>query len=526
MAMGQSATSFAHSSLEQQFEAREFLELAIPTGTGEPNSPRPVVYELVPPISIPHALGQVAGETRPVMLESAANLSGLGRYSFLTANPVWTDQLDRATYGRDPFTAVRELSARLHAPQIAELPPFQGGVIGLASYELGGAWERLPRATHDQIQIPDLMLGLYDCILAWDHVQQRQWIMSWGVKPDLGGFDYERARENSRKFQNLLREARPDSTSPDSPLPAAAANAVAKSLPKSQQRLHRHPGVSSDFSGPDYLAAVAKVVDYVRAGDIFQANLTQRLMLPPSGTPLALYLRLREVNPAPFAAYLHWGDWSIASASPERFVQVSESVPDERVVSSRPIKGTRRRSNSPEADFYVTEELKASSKDRAENTMIVDLLRNDLSRVCTPGSVSVPQFCEVETYETVQHLVSEIRGTLRPNASVWDLLSAVLPGGSITGAPKVRAQQIIAELEPTVRGAYTGSLFYAGFSGNFDSNLLIRTVVCSGSNWECGVGGGIIADSDPQEEYEETWHKAAGMLRALTEPDPLFVNSP
>ena len=282
------------------------------------------------------------------------------------------------------------------------------------------------------------------------------------------------------------------------------------------------PGVTSDFSRDDYLRAVERVREYIFAGDIFQANLSQRLLVESDESPLAIYKRLRECNAAPFAGFLQHDDWAIVSASPERFIQVENGI-----VTTRPIKGTRQRRTGPEADLFSRDELRQSEKDVAENVMIVDLLRNDLSRVCEPGSVSVPQLCTVETYETVQHLVSEVRGQLagittldaeshsNRTTDVWDLLRATFPGGSITGAPKVRAMEIIAELEPTARGPYCGTLFYAGFDGSLDSSILIRTFVCRNGYVQCSAGGGIVAQSDPVREYEETLHKAEGMLRAF-----------
>ncbi len=269
-------------------------------------------------------------------------------------------------------------------------------------------------------------------------------------------------------------------------------------------------GLLSNFSRDDYLRAVARAIEYIYAGDVFQVNLSQRLLYPATGDPLELYLRLRERNPAPFAGYFAHDDWVVASASPERFVCVNDGE-----VETRPIKGTRSRRSGPEADLFTRDELRESEKDQAENVMIVDLLRNDLSRVCAPGSVRVPELCRVETYETVQHLVSEVRGRLAGGKSAWDLLRAVFPGGSITGAPKVRSMEIIAELEPTARGPYCGSLFYVGYNGEADSSILIRTFTIRNGWIQCPVGGGIVAQSDPAAEYEETLVKAEGMLRAL-----------
>jgi para-aminobenzoate synthetase component 1 len=239
-------------------------------------------------------------------------------------------------------------------------------------------------------------------------------------------------------------------------------------------------------------------------------NLAQRLLHPARDDSQSLYLRMRRRNPATFAAYFDTGDFQIVSASPERFLNVANGH-----VEARPIKGTRRRSPWPEADLFAGDELLESEKDRAENVMIVDLLRNDLSRVCLPECVRVSDLCRLETYEFVQHLVSVVRGELRPHCGALDLLAAAFPGGSVTGAPKVRAMEIIAELEPTARGAYCGCLGYIGFNGTMDTSILIRTITAGRGWWQFQVGGGIVAQSDPEREYEETWHKAEGMLRAL-----------
>jgi para-aminobenzoate synthetase component 1 len=294
-------------------------------------------------------------------------------------------------------------------------------------------------------------------------------------------------------------------TSDDSP-----RNVGRLKLQSPQRAVPGFPGLMSDFSRDEYLKTVERIIEYIHAGDIFQANLSQRLLAQSSRDPLELYGRLREKNTAPFAAYFSHADWAIVSASPERFLKVTD-----RLVETRPIKGTRRRQAGPEADLFTRDALRESEKDQAENVMIVDLLRNDLSRVCQPGSIRVPALCNVETYETVQHLVSEIRGFLAEPFDVWDLWAAAFPGGSITGAPKVRAMEIISELEPTARGPYCGNLFYVGFDGQADSSILIRTLICRHGWVQCPVGGGIVAQSDPLAEYQETWHKAEAMLRAL-----------
>lgn len=235
-------------------------------------------------------------------------------------------------------------------------------------------------------------------------------------------------------------------------------------------------------------------------------------MYPSVEPPLELYQRLRTRNPAPFGGCFFRDDWAVLSASPERFIQLNRGIAE-----TRPIKGTRSRPNDPQVDLFTADELRESEKDVAENLMIVDLLRNDLSRVCRSGSIRVPQLCEVENYETVQHLVSVVQGELKPGHDAWDLLRATFPGGSITGAPKVRAMEIIAELEQVARGPYCGSLFYVGFDGRCDSNILIRTFVVRRGWVQCSVGGGVTVKSDAAAEYNETLHKAAGMLRVWEE---------
>src|SRR5262249_13977949 len=266
----------------------------------------------------------------------------------------------------------------------------------------------------------------------------------------------------------------------------------------------------SSFTHDGFLEVIRGGIEYVHAGDCFQVNLSQRLLAPATLPPLELYDRLRQRNPAPFGGYFDLGEFSLVSASPERFVSVVDGE-----VETRPIKGTRPRGRTPAEDRARAEELLRSAKDRAENVMIVDLLRNDLGRVCQYGSVRVAAVCRLESYRTVHHLVSEVRGRLREGADAVDLLRATFPGGSVTGAPKIRAMEIIAELEGVARGPYCGGLGFIGFDGTMDMNILIRTLVV-GKGWaHFAVGGGIVADSDPEREYEETWHKAEGLLRAL-----------
>ena len=341
-------------------------------------------------------------------------------------------------------------------------------------------------------------------MIAFDHQQREAWLISQGLPETDWAARRERAAARLAQFRERL--SRPSSNvNQNGQCEPLTATALAP-----QFAIPGHVGLTSNFSADNYHATIQRAIDYIHAGDVFQVNLSQRLLHAACTSSVELYCRLRERNPAPFAGYLDGGDWQIASASPERFVRV-----DGRHVETRPIKGTRRRARRPEADLFAGDDLRASDKDRAENIMIVDLLRNDLSRTCRPESVRVSQLCGLETYEYVQHLVSVVEGTLRDDCTPLEVLRTSFPGGSVTGAPKIRAMEIIAELEPTVRGAYCGSLGYIGLDGRMDSSILIRTITAARGWWQLPVGGGIVAQSNPRDEYEETWHKAAGMLRAL-----------
>lgn len=464
----------------------------------------PVVRELNPVPSVLTALHALADQSRLLLFDSAAVRQERGRYSFLMAEPIEFVEIETAAFGTDPFASLRAWSSHWQAAEIPELPPFQGGIAGLMSYELGGCWEKIPSARHSQMSVPVLSAGLYPWVMAWDHVASRCWIMAHGWPEE----DSHQAQPLAESRIKSIQQRLTSDNQPRKPTCVPATPCVITPPPAWARQITEN--IWSDFDQLEYLAAVQRVIEYIRAGDIFQANLTQRLWVPTADDPLTIYERLRNCNPAPFAGYFQGNGWTIISASPERYLHVNQHM-----VSTRPIKGTRRRSTQPEADLYTRDILRESEKDQAENVMIVDLLRNDLSRVCRPGSVHVPQLCQVETFATVQHLVSEVQGTLSEKHDVWDLFAQAFPGGSITGAPKIRAMEIIAELEPTVRGPYTGSLFYVGPGNRVDSNLLIRTFLYRDGWLQCGVGGGIVAQSSPESEYQETWHKAAGMLQAL-----------
>jgi para-aminobenzoate synthetase component 1 len=463
----------------------------------------PLVEELQPAPSAEQLFLRLCQRPHCLFLDSARRHPSLGRYSFITADPF--DYIEIPADGRDGLSELERRLSGLSAPTAAGLPPFQGGAAGLLSYDLGRSLERLPSPAIDEFQIPALAIGLYDVVVALDHAQDRAWIISQGFPEVHPPARQRRAAERLRQLRNWLEQP---ATAPGPPRRGIIGQLTRSELAP-QFPLAGPAGLTSNFSAAGYLQAIERAIEYIRAGDIFQVNLAQRLLYPANDDAAELYLRLRRRNAATFAGYFDLGDFQIVSASPERFLKVRHGQ-----VEARPIKGTRQRTARPEADLFAGDELRQSEKDRAENVMIVDLLRNDLSRVCRPESVQVTQLCQLETYEYVQHLVSAVCGTLGDFSPI-DLVRAAFPGGSITGAPKVRAMQIIAELEPTARGAYCGALGYLGFDGALDTSILIRTIAAGRGWWQAPVGGGIVAQSIPEREYEETWHKAEGLIRAL-----------
>jgi para-aminobenzoate synthetase component 1 len=452
----------------------------------------------------------------------------LGRYSFLSADPALVIRSKGrvtelggpgrpwARMDADPLVAVRDLLRSFAAAPVSGLPPFQGGAAGYVGYDYGAVLERLPAARYDDLAIPDLVLGLYDWVIAWDHRLETGWIVSTGL-PETGPARAGRARARLAMVQERLRG--PARLAPRRSRPAAGAaepgHPEAPTYPVLGVDGAEAIGLRSTFTHRGYLDAVSRVREYIVAGDIFQANLSQRLQAPLGEPPFELYTRLRHRNPAAFAAYLDFQDIGVLSASPERFLRLDENG---RHVETRPIKGTRPRGLGPMHDAALGRALSESDKDRAENVMIVDLLRNDLSRVCRPGTVRVPELFALEHHPTVHHLVSTVVGELDPAADAIDLLRAAFPGGSITGAPKVRAMEIIAELEPSRRGVYCGSIGYFSVTGAMDTSIVIRTYLALGRRVYFQAGGGIVADSDPELEYRETLDKARALIGALARP--------
>ena len=382
--------------------------------------------------------------------------------------------------------------------------PFTGGVVGYWSYDYARRLERLPQFAAEDLRLPDFALGFYDVVGAYDHDTQQTWLFSSGLPLD-GDEAWTRAHERLTQFRaRLLGPGRP---------------------PVSIERSAEPPPVRGTFQAASWRAAVHAVQEHIRKGDIFQANLAQRWQVP-LGNALALapslYESLAQVSPAPFAAYLEHDDHVVMSASPERFLELRGEY-----VETRPIKGTRPRGATPAEDDRLAEELLASPKDRAENVMIVDVLRNDLGRVCETGTVNAAAICELERFPQVLHLTSTVTGRLREGLDAFDLLHGCFPGGSITGAPKLRAMEIIERLEPVRRHVYTGAIGWVGWDGDADWNVAIRTATATASGITFHAGGGITADSDPDAEYEETLDKAEGIRRALADVlGPIALGDP
>jgi len=440
------------------------------------------------------------------LLESARH-GAAARWSYLAADPLDILEVDGPAAGSNGLDRARRLLARMDAGPAANghgdgMPPFLGGLIGFLGYAFGSALERRARSRHAPTAMPDLWFGLYDWVVAWDHRTGRAW---------LGGRAVEGDRDRLRRRIEDVRERFAGAGRPAERTRAASARPI---LP-----------FTSSLERDDYEATVGRVRAAIAAGDIYQANLTRRLVTPFRGDPWPLYRQLRDGDPAVNAAYLgldrrveadrarpaDFGPRAIVSASPEGFVALGS---DGRV-TTRPIKGTRPRGQDRAEDRRFAGELLESAKDRAENVMIVDVVRNDLGRVCRPGTVTVPRLCRLERTDAVQHLVSTVTGQLRPGVDAFGLLGATFPGGSITGAPKIRAMELIDAFEPVPRGPYTGTLGWIGADGAMASSMLIRTFVADGSALSLHVGGGITWRSDPAAEWDETVAKARGPLRAI-----------
>lgn len=454
-------------------------------------------------------------------------LKRLSRYSFLTADPI-----HRLVASRDqpnPWPELSRLCAALKRNAIPEMPPFQGGLVGILGYEAArwlepDALAMCDLGQHDDLPTPAMSFGVYDWTIAIDHHKNQLWLICQGFSTaDLAVESNDQT--NNLSVGDRIAQATEQATARadqidelitsyvrDKPVGRATSYRIdaLDDRDAAMDQTVQTQTVSSNFTSGQFQRAVAEIVERIRNGDSFQVNVAQRLTTPSEIAPGVLYERLRRTNPAPFAGFYDGGTFQVISSSPEGFLQIRD-----RHVETRPIKGTVPRTGDETTDVQLAEQLLTSEKDRAENIMIVDLMRNDLSRVCKDESVVVSQMCAIERFQFVQHLVSVVEGELNENVDAVDALMACFPGGSVTGAPKIEAMKTIAELEPHPRGPYCGSMGYISCSGDADFNILIRTITSTGNKLQIHVGGGITARSQPAAEEAETWAKARGMLKAL-----------
>ncbi len=446
-------------------------------------------------------------EGAPCFLLESAEQGQVGRYSFVGIRPrrllrlrgdgeLEEDGDPSAPDGSlrpapDPYAAVAECLARYRLAPVEGLPPFAGGAVGFFGYDLVRTVEPLGEPNPDPLGLPDMALMITDVLLAFDHLRHELTIMACAFADDEGGIDaaYERAAEAIADVRRRLRGA----------VPAPERPAVAEP-----------PRFTSNMEREEFEAAVERIVSYVHAGDAFQVVPSQRFSAPAPVEAFSIYRGLRAINPSPYMYFLEFGDFQIAGASPEPLVKVNG-----RRVETRPIAGTYPRGSDEEEDRRLAERLVNDPKERAEHVMLVDLGRNDLGRVCEYGTVGVDELMVVETYSHVLHIVSQVSGTLREGVGAMDVLRSALPAGTLSGAPKVRAMQIIDELEPVKRGSYGGAIGYLSWNGDLDTAIHIRTVVVKDGQVHVQAGGGTVADAKPAYEYNESVNKAKAVFRAV-----------
>ena len=437
-------------------------------------------------------------------LDSVISHGKLGRFSFIGCEPFlifqskkdslfleWNDgRIERLK--ADPFFVLKELFQRFAVVPVPAYRkdgvPFISGGVGYFGYDMKDFIEKLPDISKEDMGIPDCMMGFYDTVLVFDNMKGKTYLSS----VEFNGISTD-AKKRIKKALSSCHFVRPRND--DETLLMAGPSHL-----------------RSNFSKSDYMKTVSRAKEYITSGDIYQVNLSQRFDADLKTDPYELYLRLRDASPAPFASYLNFKDVTVISSSPERFLMKNGSY-----IETRPIKGTSARSGDPLIDELNEISLKESYKDRAEHIMIVDLERNDLGRICEYGSVKPTEFVALEKYSTIFHLVSTVSGRLKKDVDSIDCLMATFPGGSITGAPKVRAMEVIEVLEPVKRSLYTGAIGYISFDGNMDTSIVIRTILVRGDKLYFQVGGGIVSDSDPEKEYYETLDKAKGIMSALYE---------
>jgi anthranilate synthase component 1 len=461
--------------------------------------------DLLTPVSAYLRIAQ--GARYSFLLESVEGGEKIARYTFAGANPEEVfryangacvmESRDRLVWEeRDPVSFLRSRIERFQPVRLPGLPPLVAGAIGYFSYDMVRLIERLPRHLRDEIGLYDAMLMFYHGIIAFDHVQHRLWIVRNVFTEGEGSL--------WAKYDAAVREIKRTKRRLEEPVAAERPKKEAKTKKRSPLR------VKSNFERGEYLDLVRKAKAYIRAGDIFQVVLSQRFSAKTQADPFEVYRELRVLNPSPYPFYLQLNDVCIVGSSPEMLVKVQG-----RDVFYRPIAGTQPRGKDEAEDMRLEKQMLASEKERAEHIMLVDLGRNDLGRVCDYGTVKVEQLLSVERFSHVMHLVSSLRGRLREDVDCFDALMACFPAGTVSGAPKVRAMEIIEELERTRRGIYAGGVLYLDFAGNLDSCIALRTMVIKNGVAHVQAGGGIVADSTPEGEYQESLNKSKALLTAL-----------
>ena len=454
----------------------------------------PVYLEVRADLETPvSAFLKIARGPYSFLLESVEGGERVGRYSFIGTEPYRVVAANHED--GDPLRTIEDEMSRLHSAAVPGLPRFHGGAVGYLGYEVAGHFERLPEQERDTLGVPESWLMFTDTLLVFDHVMHTIKVVSH-VRLD-GDIDasYEQARW---KIEQLIeRLAQPLTALPYAPL----------SGPRGRD-------VTSNWERADYLAAVERTKRYIVDGDIIQAVISQRFSRETGAHPFEVYRSLRAINPSPYMYFLQFDDTYIVGASPELLVKV-----EDRHIDYHPIAGTRPRGANALEDARLAEELRHDPKEIAEHVMLLDLGRNDVGRVAEVGSVHVTQQLEIETYSHVMHLVSHVEGTLRNDLSPYDALRSSFPAGTVSGAPKIRAMEIIAELEPDRRGPYSGAVGFFDFSGNVETCITIRTLVMKDGWAHVQAGGGIVYDSDPVKEFEETEHKARALLRAIDDAE-------
>jgi len=451
---------------------------------------RDIQADLETPVS---AYLKIARGNYSFLLESVEGGERLARYSFIGTEPLLVLRTGDEN-PVDPLNLAEMELARLHPVSIAGLPRFHGGMVGYLSYEVAHHFERLPCPVQDPQGLPESVLMLADTLLVFDHVTHKIKVVSHAHLDGDVDTAYQQATCKIDDLVNRLEQ----------PMHPEAL----KNEPPDNSKM------SSNFSAVEFEAIVSQAKEYIYAGDVIQTVLSQRLARRTYANPFAVYRALRSINPSPYMYYLHLGDFYVAGASPELLVRVEDGI-----VSTHPIAGTRRRGKDAVEDMALEEELRHDEKERAEHIMLVDLGRNDIGRISEPGTVEVTQLMDVERYSHVMHLVSHVQGRLRAGLSQFDALRSCFPAGTVSGAPKIRAMEIIAELEREKRGPYAGAVGYFDFSGNLDTAIAIRTIVIKNNIAYIQAGAGIVADSVPEREYQESLNKAQALLAAIDQAE-------